>query len=69
VAETGGIAGQDPLFLDAGASDYRLTTGSPAAFSGQPIAGVATDFRGARYAPAPSRGAFEYDVIFLDGFE
>jgi hypothetical protein len=69
VAETGGIAGQDPLFLDAAGGDYRLTTGSPAAFSGLPIAGVVTDFRGARYAPAPSRGAFEYDVIFLDCFE
>jgi len=69
VAETGGIVGQDPLFLDALAGDYRLTTGSPAAFSGLPIAGVSTDFRGARYAPAPSRGAFEYDVIFLDCFE
>lgn len=69
VAETGGIAGQDPLFQDAAGGDYRLTTGSPAAFSGLTMAGVVTDFRGARYAPAPSRGAFEYDVIFLDCFE
>jgi hypothetical protein len=69
VAETGGMAGQDPLFADVAGQDYTLNTGSPAAFSGAPMTGVVRDYRNARYAPAPSRGAFEYDVIFLDGFD
>jgi hypothetical protein len=69
VAEANGIYGQSPVFADAPGGDYRLGHGSPAAFSGATLAGVVTDFRCARYAPAPSRGAFEYDVIFLDGFE
>jgi hypothetical protein len=67
-AETAGIAGQDPRFLDPAAGDYRLDHGSPAALSGAALAGVATDFRGARYAASPSRGGFEYDAITHDTF-
>jgi hypothetical protein len=67
-AQTGGLVGQDPLLLDAPADDFRLGHGSPAAFAGAPVAAAPADFRGARYAPSPSLGAYEYDVIHLDGF-
>jgi hypothetical protein len=67
-AESNGVAGQTPLLLDVAAGDYRLNHGSPAALSGAALASVATDFRGARYAATPSRGAFEYDVITHDTF-
>jgi hypothetical protein len=67
-AQTAGIVGQHPLFLDAAADDFRLDHGSPAAFAGATIAAAPADYRGARYAPSPSLGAYEYDVIHLDGF-
>jgi hypothetical protein len=68
VAETAGVVGEDPLFLDTAAGDYRLTSGSPAAAAGITLAAVTFDFRGGRYAVPPSIGAFEFDLIFLDGF-
>jgi hypothetical protein len=67
-AQTGGLVGQDPLFLDAPADDFRLGHGSPAAFAGAPVAAAPADYRGARFAATPSLGAYEYDVIHLDGF-
>jgi hypothetical protein len=56
VAETGAIAGQDPL-LDG---EYAIPSESPAWHAGTPWTGLVGDLRGACYADPPSIGAFEW---------
>lgn len=69
VPETGGVVGQDPLLRSVAGHDYRLLAGSPAAGAGLTLPAAPVDFTGAHYSAPPSIGAFEYDVIFRDGFE
>ncbi|MBN1669557.1 MAG: right-handed parallel beta-helix repeat-containing protein [Kiritimatiellae bacterium] len=62
VTETGGIVGQNPDVLDAGADDYRIDTNSPAAGQGTVLTNVPFDFAGNPYADPPAIGAFEVDA-------
>lgn len=62
-AATGDIAG-DPLFVDAGAGDYRLQAASPAVDAGVPLSPAVTDDINGQPRPvgsAPDIGAFEFD--------
>jgi hypothetical protein len=56
VAETGGIAGEDPL-LDG---EYGIPAESPAYLAGTPWAGLVGDLHGACWADPPSIGAREF---------
>ena len=52
------IAGQDPLFASAAASNYAITVHSPAATNGA-ILGTGQDFAAQLFLSPPSRGAHE----------
>lgn len=56
VAEQGGIAGSDPMFVSAG--DYHLAPDSPALAAGNSIPELSGDNDGACYGTPPSIGAF-----------
>jgi hypothetical protein len=62
VAETQGLFGQDPMFLDFAARDLRLSEGSPGVGSGRSEAFLTLDFSGTPWASPPSRGAWELVV-------
>lgn len=60
----GGNLAMDPLFANAPANDFRLTSGSPAINGGTDI-GITTDFAGSITVPqggAPDIGAYEFAV-------
>ena len=59
VMEQGGIVGQDPMFVDAGAGDFHLEARSPAVGAGTSLAELSGDFDGVCFADPPSVGAFE----------
>ncbi|TET37264.1 MAG: hypothetical protein E3J72_06380 [Planctomycetota bacterium] len=59
VAETDSIYQQDPGFANAGAGDFHIGSGSPAAGAGITLSDVKYDFDQAVYASPPSLGAFE----------
>jgi hypothetical protein len=58
-SETGAVVGHDPGFSNPGAGDYDISSSSPAAGKGVPVAGVTGDYDGLCFASAPSIGAFE----------
>jgi hypothetical protein len=59
VAEVGGVYGQDPQFVDAGADDYDVPPGSPAAGAGRSEAAAAGgDLEGECYPRPPTIGAW-----------
>lgn len=59
VAETNGVYGLAPLFVDAAAGDFAVATNSPAAAKGQRLPKVWADNLEHCYANPPSIGAFE----------
>jgi hypothetical protein len=59
VAETGGVVGSDPGFVDGPGGDYRLAPTSPAIGAGTTIAELLGDLDGTCYLPPPSIGAYE----------
>jgi len=59
VAETDSLYQQDPGFADAGAGNFHIGPGSPAAAAGKNINDVKLDYDEAEYASPPSLGAFE----------
>jgi CSLREA domain-containing protein len=67
------LVGIDPLFTDAGAGDYTLTAGSPAADAGNTgstFMGAYDLAHGARIVGAETDlGAFESGALFSDSFE
>ncbi len=52
-----GLYGEDPLFVDPGAS-WALQSTSPAVRTGTALSEVVFDFDGVCYDAPPSRGAF-----------
>jgi len=60
-----------PSFVNAAAGDFHLTAGSPAIDQGSPIAAPALDYDGGPrpQGAATDLGAFEFGVVFGDGFE
>ena len=58
VPETGGVAGEDPLFTNPVAGDYRLRASSPAIGRGQPLTAPAVDHDGRPFKHPPSIGAY-----------
>ncbi|NUP08271.1 MAG: right-handed parallel beta-helix repeat-containing protein [Polyangiaceae bacterium] len=59
VAESGGIVGEDPLFVEAAAGNYALEGGSPAIGAGVGLTELSGDRDGACFVDPPSIGAFE----------
>ena len=59
VPESDGIAGDDPLFIDAGGGNFMLGRGSPAIGAGLPHAELGGDMNGVCFADPPSIGAYE----------
>ncbi len=60
VAETGGIARQDPQFTDAAGSNYTLRATSPAIGKGRALAELTADFGERCFTATPSIGAHEF---------
>jgi hypothetical protein len=60
-AETNGIYGLDPLFIDEAGGDFSLATNSPAAGSAMRLPEARADLLARCYANPPSIGAFEAD--------
>lgn len=60
VAETGGIARQDPQFTDAAGSNYTLRATSPAIGKGRALAELTADFDERCFSATPSIGAHEF---------
>jgi hypothetical protein len=58
-AETDGLYGQDPLFLNASNHNFSLGTNSPAVGKGKRLPGVQADNRERCYSNPPTIGAFE----------
>jgi hypothetical protein len=59
VPESDGIIGEDPLFVDVGAGDFRLGPRSPAIGTGLTQIGLGGDLDGVCFADPPSIGAYE----------
>jgi len=61
------LIGIDPLFVNAGAGDFRLQSGSSAINAGQAVSEVTTDFDGNSRPQGPGYdiGAYEYRVNTL----
>lgn len=61
----------DPSFVNSAAGDFHLTASSPAVDRGSPAAAPALDYDGGSrpVGAAPDLGAFEFGVLFADGFE
>jgi hypothetical protein len=62
VAETNGITGRDPLFLDVATSNLRLYPASPAIKAGADVAEPTHDYFGNPFNTPRSIGAMEGDV-------
>jgi hypothetical protein len=58
-AETNGLYGLDPLFLDATAGDFSIPTNSPATAHGRRLPRIWADLLERCYANPPSIGAYE----------
>lgn len=58
-AETNGLYGANPLFVNAAGGDFSVATNSPAAGKGRKLAGVWADLSERCYANPPTMGAFE----------
>ncbi len=67
-AESDGVAGQAPLFVDAGAGNYHLQGGSPAIGQGQSLSVVSVDYDGNLYNAPPTIGAFEWEPLVLSEY-
>jgi len=58
-AETNGVYGVDPRFINAAAGEYSVAANSPAAGKGKKLSKVKSDLPGRCYGEPPAVGAFE----------
>jgi hypothetical protein len=58
-AESDGIIGQDPMFVDAANGDYHVDPNGPAASAGTTVPELRGDMDGVCFADPPSIGAYE----------
>lgn len=68
VLETNSIKARNPLFVDAGTENFRLSNGSPAIGNGKFIDNIIFDLDGKKYNNPPSIGAYEGNAI-IDGID
>lgn len=61
--ESEGVYGKDPLFTDAAAGDFSVSTNSPAAGKGRALPRVWADMAERCYANPPTIGAFEANPL------